>query len=203
MPSYSTLHLRDLLDGFASATPAPGGGSAAALTGATGVSLLLMAIGIRLAKPGDATQASALSEAADRLRSLQPAIVSLIDRDAEAYSSVVAAMRLPLDRRKAAYDSAMRGATEVPLETMRACRGALRDAATVARYCTKSTRGDVGVAIELLLAAVRGAGLTIDANLGSLSDPDYADRVRDERQRLESESSADAEDGRQRTLVSL
>jgi formiminotetrahydrofolate cyclodeaminase len=202
MRSYSNLPLRDLLDSFASTAPAPGGGSAAALAGATGVSLLLMAIGIRLSKPADPTVSVALTDSADRLRSLHMAMTALIDRDADAYSSVVAALRLPADQgqaggsRQAALDSALRGATDVPLETMRACRSALRAATTVAAHCTKSTRGDVGVAIELLLAALRGAGLTIDANLGSLSEIDYVGLVRDERQRLDSESTADAEHGR-------
>jgi len=201
MRSYTDLRLRDLLDAFASTTPAPGGGSAAALAGATGVSLLLMAIGIRLSKPSDPGASAALAAAADRLRSLQPVIAALIDRDADAYESVVAALRMPPDPgnldgpRQVAYDSALRGATDVPLETMRACREALREAPTVATYCRKSTRGDVGVAIELLSAAVRGAGLTVDANLESLRDADYVNLVRSERQRLESEGAVDAEYG--------
>jgi formiminotetrahydrofolate cyclodeaminase len=202
MGSYTDLRLRDLLDAFASTTPAPGGGSAAALAGATGVSLLLMAIGIRLSKPSDSGASTALAGAADRLRSLQPVIAALIDRDADAYGSVVAALRMPPDPgnmggpRQAAYDSALRGATDIPMETMRACREALLEAPTVATYCKKSTRGDVAVAIELLTAAVRGAGVTVDANLGSLRDADYVSLVRSERQRLESESAADAENGR-------
>jgi formiminotetrahydrofolate cyclodeaminase len=202
MRTYSNLPLRDLLNAFAAAAPAPGGGSAAALAGATGVSLLLMTIGIRLSKPADSTLSAALTDAADRLRSLHAATTALIDRDADAYSSVVAALRLPADpgqagrSRQVALDSALRGATDIPLEIMRACRGALRAATTVAANCTRNTRGDVGVAIELLQAAVRGAGLTIDANLGSLREIDYVGKVRDERQRLESESAADADYGR-------
>jgi formiminotetrahydrofolate cyclodeaminase len=198
MHSFTNLQLRDLLDAFASTNPAPGGGSAAALAGATGVSLLLMAIGIRRAKPGDSSHSTTLATAHERLRSLQPAIATFIDRDAEAYSSVVAALRLPVDPdgpRRVALDSALRGATEIPLDIMRACQRALREASAVAAHCTRSTRGDVAVAIELLNAAVRGAGRTIDANLESLRDAEYAARVRSERRRLESESAADVEQG--------
>lgn len=198
MGSYTNLQLRDLLDAFASTNPAPGGGSAAALAGATGVSLLLMAIGVRLSKPGDSSRSTMLAVADERLRSLQAAIATFIDRDADAYSSVIAALRLPVDPdgpRRVALDSALRGATEIPLDTMRACRRALREAPAVAAHCTRSTRGDVAVAIELLNAAVRGAGRTIDANLDSLRDAEYVARVRSERQGLESESAADAEHG--------
>jgi len=203
--SYSNYSLRDLLDAFASTAPAPGGGSAAALTGATGVSLLLMTAGIRAARSPGSQAASELADAIDRLRSLRPVVASLIDRDAESYSHVIAALRMPVTdgdseaRQRESYESAMRAATDVPLETMRACRRALLEAPVVAAHCTRSTRGDVGVAIELLRAAVRSAGITIDANLGSLRDQEHAGRVRSERQLLERESEADASDAYRRT----
>jgi len=199
--SYSNLHLRDLLDAFASTAPAPGGGSASALAGAVGVSLLLMALGIRRPKAERVEESTALADAADRLQSLRAAIATLIDRDAEAYSSVIAALRMPVNdadaraRRQAAYDLAVRAATEVPLETMRTCRRVLRDAPIVAAHSIPSTSGDVGVAIELLRAALRGAGITIDANLGSLKDADYISVVSAERQQLDAESAVDAEHG--------
>jgi formiminotetrahydrofolate cyclodeaminase len=196
MPSYSDYSVRDLLDAFSSATPAPGGGAAAALTGALGVSLLLMAAGIRASRPPDSTDSVELADATDRLRSLRPTIAALVDRDAEAYTSVITALRLPADageRRRAAIESAMRAATDVPLEIMRTCRRALHDAPVVASRSIRSTHGDVCVAIELLRAAVRAAGVTIDANLGSLKDPDYARAVTTERLRLDSESDTDAE----------
>lgn len=196
MRSYSNYSVRDLLDAFSSTAPAPGGGAAAALTAALGVSLLLMAAGIRSSRPGEPADYSELADATDRLRSLRPAIESLVDRDAEAYTSVVAALRMPADssdRRKAALDSAMRTATDVPLDIMRASRRALREAPVVATHSIRSTHGDVGVAIELLRAAVRSAGVTIDANLPSLKDAEYASAVKTERQRLDAESAADAE----------
>jgi methenyltetrahydrofolate cyclohydrolase len=201
MRSYSDYSVRELIDAFASAVPAPGGGSAAALSGAIGASLLLMAVGVQRSRSKGAVESRELTEAADRLQSLRPVMASLIDRDAEAYSEVVAARRLPVgdeeskSRQRAAVASAMRVATDAPLETMRACRRALRTAPVVAAHCPRSTRSDVGVAIELLRAAVRGAGITVDANLQSLEDIEYAAAVRIERDTLESESAADAEHG--------
>ena len=195
MRSYSNYSVRDLLDAFSSTAPAPGGGAAAALTGALGVSLLLMAVGIRGSRPIESTDSVELADATDRLRSLRPTLASLVDRDAEAYTSVIAALRMPPDagdRRRAAIESAMHAATDVPVEIMRACRRALHDAAVIASHSIRSTHGDVGVAIELLGAAARSAGLTIDANLASLKDAEYADAVRTERLRLATESEADA-----------
>jgi methenyltetrahydrofolate cyclohydrolase len=199
MGSYSNLSLHDLLDAFASTAPAPGGGSAAAVAGSFGISLLLMAADIRTSRSTGATETMELADAADRLRSLRPAIAALIDRDAEAYTSVIAALRMPVEgketevRQRTAYDLAMRAATDVPLETMRACRRALSEAPLVASQSIRSTHGDVGVAIELLRAAGRAAGITVDANLQLLRDVEYVARVRAERQQLDSESAADAE----------
>ena len=157
MRSYSNYSVRDLLDAFSSTAPAPGGGAAAALTAALGVSLLLMAAGIRSSRPGEPADSPELAEATDRLRSLRPAIESLVDRDAEAYTSVIAALRMPADSgdRRKALDSAMRAATDVPLDIMRASRRALREAPVVATHSIRSTHSDVGVAIELLRAAGR------------------------------------------------
>ena len=206
MRSYSDFHLRDLLDAFASTAPAPGGGSAAALTGALGVSLLVMAAGIRMSKAAQSQQPSGLTETAARLRSLATETTALVDRDAEAYAAVLAALRMPLTddeaatRRQAAYELAMRTATNVPLETMRACRRALKDAPLVASQSVQSTRGDVGVAVELLRAAVRAAGITIDANLNSFKDVEYAARVKNERRQLEADGLADASDALSRLL---
>jgi formiminotetrahydrofolate cyclodeaminase len=201
MRSYSNFSLGELLDAFATAVPAPGGGSAAALAGAMGASLLLMAVGIRRSRSRGAAESPELTDAADRLQSLKAAFAALIDRDAEAYAAVIAARRLPVSdeesriRQRAALASAMRTATEAPLETLRACRRALHAAPVVAAHSTKGTRGDVAVAIELLRAAARGAGLTIDANLASLEDADYAAAVKTRRETLGSESAADAEHG--------
>ena len=187
MRSYSNFSMRDLLDAFSSTAPAPGGGGAAALTGAIGVSLLLMSAGIRASRPSESTDSMELADATDRLRSLRPALAALVDRDAEVYTSVIAALRMPAttdeeaEGRQAAVASAMHAATDVPLEMMRACRRALREAPIVAAHSIRSTRGDVGVAIELLRSAVRSAGLTIDANLASLKDAGYTGVVKEER----------------------
>ena len=190
--------MRDVLDAFAAAAPAPGGGSAAALTGALGVSLLLMAVSIRMSKTDESPDPSELTDAAGRLRWLRTEMTALVDRDAAAYTAVLAAVRMPRSdeaariRRQEAHALAMRTATAVPLETMRTCCRALRDASLVASQAVRSTHSDVGVAIELLRAAVRAAGITIDANLDSSEDVEYAARVRDERRLLESEGAADA-----------
>ena len=98
--------------------------------------------------------------------------------------------------RRRAIGEAMRAATDIPLQTMRACRQALADAWIVASQSAKSASSDVGVAIELLRAAVRGAGLNVDVNAGELADQEFAALVRVERRELETSSAADAQRAR-------
>src|SRR5690554_1138720 len=80
--SYADYALIDLLDAFASNEPLPGGGSASALAGALGVSLLLMVCGLPKTRSGANApeEAADLAQASARLRPLRDRLVELIDR---------------------------------------------------------------------------------------------------------------------------
>jgi formiminotetrahydrofolate cyclodeaminase len=197
-PVYSEMALADLVDAFSSTDPVPGGGSAAALAGAVGASLLLMVAGIPKTRTCAPEETADLAEAEARIRPLRDSLLDLVDRDSEAYRQVVTALKLPKladgegSQRKQAIEEATRGATEVPLDTMRACQQALRGAVTVAANGNRNASSDVGVAIELLLAALRGARMNIDINLAGLTDAEYVVRVRTEASQLGDDASADA-----------
>jgi formiminotetrahydrofolate cyclodeaminase len=199
MTSYSTMVVEDLLDAFASNEPVPGGGSASALGAALGVSLLTMVAGLAKTRTGAPEEAADLAEAATHFRPLRERLTSLIDQDSEAYQAVVAAYRLAKGTeaekaaRREAIDRAMRGATDVPLDTMRACQQALRGSTIVARNGNRNAASDTGVAVELLLAGLRGAAMNVDLNLAGISDAAYATRIKTERDELEQEGSDDAQ----------
>jgi formiminotetrahydrofolate cyclodeaminase len=200
--SYREMALADLMDAFSSADPVPGGGSAAALAGAVGASLLMMVAGIPKTKTGAPEETADLAEAAARLHPLRDQLLELVDRDSDAYTQVMAAFRLPkatdAERaaRKQAIDRATRAATETPIDTMRACQQALRGAVVVATNGNRRTTSDVGVGVELLLAAVRGARMNVDINLSALDDSAYTTRVSEEAEELERDAEADADAAR-------
>jgi methenyltetrahydrofolate cyclohydrolase len=197
--SYSSFAVIDLLDAFASNEPVPGGGAAAALAGSLGVSLLMMAAGLPKTRTMTAEEATDLAEASSRLRPLRESLIELIDRDADAYRAVMAALKLPkaTDAEKAArrdaLDAAMQGATDAPLDMMRACQQALAGAVVVAGNAYKLAASDVGMGIELVAAALRGCAMSIDGNLKGITDAGYVDRVSTERRQLEADGAADAE----------
>jgi formiminotetrahydrofolate cyclodeaminase len=191
MRKFSQFALAELLDAFASNRPVPGGGSASALAGAVGASLLIMVAGLPKTRHGTDEERTALNAAASRLRPLRDELARLIDRDSDAYTSVLEAYRLPKSNdeekaaRQTAIDAAMRGATDAPLETMRACERVMREAETVAASGAPSAASDVAVAIELVKTAARGAATNVDTNLTAVKDLEYASRVSQERRDLE------------------
>jgi formiminotetrahydrofolate cyclodeaminase len=198
----SEFALVDLLDAFASNDPVPGGGSASALAGAIGVSLLIMVADMSKTRTGAPEETADLADAASRLRPRREELEELIDRDSEAYGAVVAAYKMAKateaekDARRQAIQAAMTEATEVPLETMRVCQQALAGAVVVAEAGNRNAKSDVGVAIEFLLTGLRGGRMNVDINLESLSDSAYVKRVATERDALMADGEADADRAR-------
>src|SRR4029453_10897468 len=91
----SELRFIDLLGAFRSSEPTPGGGSASALSGAIGASLLAMVAGLpkpRIRTPEDEQR---LADARSGCVAISDRLAALMDRDSEAYDGVLAAFRLP------------------------------------------------------------------------------------------------------------
>ena len=195
---YSTFALADLLDALASGEPAPAGGSAAAAAAAMGVSLLIMVASLPKTRTGAPEEVADLAQAAARLRPLRDRLLELVDADSEAYTAVLTAYRLPKGNaeekaaRATAIAAAMRRAVDVPMDGMRACQQALRGAGVVAAAGLASAAGDVAVGVELLGAALRGFGLSVDINVRTLADAEYVARVIAERRVLADDAAADA-----------
>jgi formiminotetrahydrofolate cyclodeaminase len=181
----------DLLAAFRSSDPTPGGGSASALAGAAGASLLAMVAGLAKPRASSDEEVRRLRAAGEACTRLALSLESLIDQDSDAYDTVVEAFRLPKatdaekGARTAAIQAALRFATEVPLEVMRRCSEALPHADSVGELGNQNAASDVQVARALLGAGLEGARHNVEINLGSLKDAEYAARVRAEAASLE------------------
>jgi formiminotetrahydrofolate cyclodeaminase len=183
-----------LLEAFSAADPTPGGGSAAALVGATGTSLLAMVAGMPKSRTNAIAEREALDQAQAELLKWRDTLTDLIDRDASAYDLVIAAFRKPKGtddekvERKAAIQEATRVATEVPLETIRACVTAMREGRATAVHGNPSAASDVKVGYRLLMAAAEGARDNVDINLGGLTNTDLQTSIRTEASTLMTEA---------------
>jgi formiminotetrahydrofolate cyclodeaminase len=190
MPKLTDLPVNELLESFAAPTATPGGGSASALAGAIGASLLVMVATMPKTRTGTDADRAALDSVLRPLRHSRDHLAELVDRDTEAYDVVMHAYRQPKatdeekEARKAAIQAALHGATEAPLDVMRACHAAAREGLAVARCGNPSASSDVRVAYELLGAALAGAAANARINLGGLHDTGFTTGAEAEVQRL-------------------
>ena len=181
----------DLLQAFRSPDPTPGGGSAAALAGALGASLLAMVAGLPKSRAATEEDAERLQAAGRRCAAIAGDLTTLVDRDSEAYDLVVGAYKQPKgtdeerSARSAAIQQAMRAAIAAPLDVMRACAAAAEQGVVVAALGNPSASSDVRVGFELLGAGLRGAKLNVEINLGSVKDAAYVETVRREVEEFE------------------
>jgi methenyltetrahydrofolate cyclohydrolase len=190
--------VRELIDAFAASTPTPGGGSAAALAGAVGASLLAMVARLPKSRAASDADRARLAEAGGRSAALKDALTTFVDADSEAYDLVAAAYRLPKETpeektaRSARIQESLRQAIAVPLDVMRACAEAIACAVVIAELGSASARSDVEAAVELLRAGLRGAHMNVAINLHSVKDREYAGRVREEADRCDRAAERDA-----------
>jgi glutamate formiminotransferase/formiminotetrahydrofolate cyclodeaminase len=166
--------LAGFLDSVASSSPAPGGGTVAAIAGALAAALAAMVGRLSVGKKKYAAleqEFRALIGAAEDLRGR---LARLADEDAAAYGAVMAAYGIPRDRateRAAAIEAAMLAAAEVPLRTMEAARDAAALCARAAAAGNTNARPDAGVGALLAGVAARGAWYNVMINVSGLADP--------------------------------
>lgn len=179
------------LEAIRSATPTPGGGSASALSGAMGASLLAMVAALPKSRATSVEDSNRLTAAGGRCAGLAADLEALVQRDSDAYDAVLAAYKRPKGTveekaaRAAAIQSAFRAAIAAPLDVMSACAAAAEQGIVIARLGLASASSDVQVGIELLTAALRGAKLNVETNLASVKDAEYLKKVRSDVQEFE------------------
>lgn len=153
---------------LASPAPTPGGGGAAALTGALAAALGAMALRITARRAADAAETETL---ADRLEAQRAALLALIDADAAAFAPLAAVYALPKDApdRAQRRAEASEVACAVPLELLRRCceTAELLNAALV--HTGKLLWSDVGCGAALCRAALSGAAMNVYVNTPALS----------------------------------
>ncbi|MBU1652902.1 cyclodeaminase/cyclohydrolase family protein [bacterium] len=168
--------VKDYLAETASKAPAPGGGSAAALSGALGVALSEMVINLTVGKKKYVDVSAELAALLPQLMAIRHQLEAAIDKDTEAFNLVMHAFGLPkeTDEDKAARRNAIREATlkatEVPLGVMQAALKAMQLTLTVAEKGNKNSISDAGVAALLLATAIDGAAYNVRINLPGLPE---------------------------------
>jgi glutamate formiminotransferase/formiminotetrahydrofolate cyclodeaminase len=172
----ASMTVSRFVDEVSTESPAPGGGSVAALMGSLGAALATMVANLTVGKKGYEGAWATLAEVAERGQGLKDRLARAVDEDTDAFNRVMEAMRLPkgtpeqLVERAHAVEAANKAAAEVPLQTARLCLEAITLAAAAAELGSRNSVSDAGVAALAARAGVEGAALNVRINLGGIAD---------------------------------
>jgi glutamate formiminotransferase/formiminotetrahydrofolate cyclodeaminase len=175
---------REFLNELSTDSPAPGGGSVAALAGALGSSLATMVANLTSRNKAYAEVMAEMFDIAEKGQEVKDRLCSLVDEDTRAFNRMLDAIRRPKGTeeerlsRDAAVEDATKGATLVPLEVMRRSREALALARAVAERGMQASASDAGVGALMARAAAEGAWLNVRINAPNLRDRAFADECR-------------------------
>lgn len=166
-----------------SESPAPGGGSVAALAGALGAALGTMVANLSSHRRGWDDRWNHFSGYAEKGIAIQQELIRLVDEDTRSFNLLMDAFRLPngSDGEKAARKEAIQKATqyaaEVPLKVMQTSLDAYEVLEAMAEQGMESSISDVGVGALCLRTCVSGAWLNVRINAQSITDEAFKSRL--------------------------
>jgi glutamate formiminotransferase / formiminotetrahydrofolate cyclodeaminase len=177
--SLVKMDLRQFCNETLSDSPAPGGGSVAALMGALGASLGGMVANLSAGKRGWDDKLGYFSDWAVEAQQLKDELLDLVDEDTVAFDKVMDAFALPKDSteekkaRSAAIEEATKHAAEIPLKVMQTASKSYQLLSEMAEKGNPASISDVGVGILAVRACIDGAALNVRINLGQLKDEKF------------------------------
>jgi formiminotetrahydrofolate cyclodeaminase len=168
----------EFVDELASDSPAPGGGSTAALVGALSAALCVMVMNLTQGEKFKDV-AAAVQGYNTRAVELKDRLVNYVDEDTNVFNKVIAAYKLPKSTeeekisRSATVQQAMKEAASLPLTVAEACLAVLELAAQIIKIGNSNAASDAAVAGVTAFAAVQGALYNVKINLLFIKDDVY------------------------------
>jgi glutamate formiminotransferase/formiminotetrahydrofolate cyclodeaminase len=178
------MTLRGFANELSMDSPAPGGGSVAALCGALSAALTAMVANLTVGKKEYEGARPVMVATAVRAQQLKDALLEAVDRDTRAFNKVMDAFRLPKTTPEQAEDkdrsieAANKEATLVPLEVLEMSVEAVALAGQAAAKGNRNSVSDAGVAGLAGQAAGEGAYYNVLINLAGIKDQAFAARVK-------------------------
>ncbi len=195
--SLLKMNLRQFCNETLSDSPAPGGGSVAALMGALGASLGGMVANLSAGKRGWDDKLKYFSDWAVKAQQLKDELLFLVDEDTAAFNKVMAAFALPRESaeekaaRKAAIQSANQYAAEIPLRVMETVAKSYPLLAEMAENGNPASISDVGVGLLAVRACIGGAAMNVRINLAGLKDEKFKSTLLKKIQQIGAESDSE------------
>jgi methenyltetrahydrofolate cyclohydrolase len=170
------LTIEDFSKVLGSDSPAPGGGSVAALSGTLGADLVCMVCRLSVGKRGLEQFSDDISHTLQRAERLSQSLIQRIDRDTKAFNEVMAAFKLPKnteDEKKTRTEAIQKSYCEAvisPLGVARECTEVLTLAAALLGKSNSNALSDLGVASQQAYAGLEGAVMNVRINLPAIKD---------------------------------
>ena len=170
------LSCEAFLEDLAGSAPAPGGGGAAALVGAAGAALGNMVGSLTIGKKKYAAVEADILILNRRAAALRKRLEGLVQADADAFTPLAAAYKLPKEtpeqqaHKAAVLEAALEGACAVPLKIMSACCEGIALATEYAEKGSVMAVSDAGCAALFCKAALQAAGLNVSINTRLMAD---------------------------------
>lgn len=183
------MTIQTFLDELASKASTPGGGGAAAVSGAMGAALISMVANFTVGKKGHEADEEEVKNILAKSEDLRARLTDAIDDDVVVFDRVMKSYGMPkeTDEEKAArateIQAALKEATDVPLECARLCREVINLSQPIAEKGNNNVISDAGVAVLAGYAGLRSAALNVYINIGGIKDTEFVD---DRRKQLES-----------------
>ncbi|HEX6100529.1 MAG TPA: glutamate formimidoyltransferase [Thermoanaerobaculia bacterium] len=175
-PRLAAMSLRDFVDELSNESPAPGGGSVAALAASMAAGLATMVAVLSHTKKGLEAKQAEFDRIAVRGQELKDQLLVAVDADTDAFDALLAAMRMPKATpeeealRNTAMADATVGAAEVPLRVLEACPELIELNREIAKTGLQASLSDAGVGAQMARAAAAGAYQNVCINLAGLDD---------------------------------
>ncbi len=187
----ASMKVNNFLSELASNSPAPGGGSVAALAGALGAALTSMVCNLTVGKDKYADVEDEIKSILKKSESIRKKLTKLIDKDTEAFNDVIKAFKMPKETEKQkearskAIQEGYKTAAKVPFETANICGEIFDLAKIVAEKGNKNSITDAAVSALMTKAGVESAILNVKINLGSIKDEKFVKNISSKIDKLE------------------
>lgn len=188
------MTLRNLADEVSRETPAPGGGSIAAVAGAMGAALSSMVANLTQGKAGSEGIDDEMTANAEKAQSLKDSLLLAVDEDTNAFNGYMDALRLPKkSTEEKAYrleqmDAELKNAVRVPWETAVKSFEAIETAGISAEKGNVNSITDAAVGAQIAYAGVRGGILNVRINLKDIKDKTFVQDMERKCKELEAEA---------------
>jgi methenyltetrahydrofolate cyclohydrolase len=175
----AAMTIEQFLEVLAARQSMPGGGAAAAITGAQAAALVSMVVNFTLGNNRYAAVEEEMRGYLAASEELRQEMSDLADRDIEAFNAVAACYAMPRSTdaeksiRTAALQEALKGATEVPFILAEKCLDLLRLIEPVGAKGNVNVVSDAATALYLVDAALDSAMINVNINLKSLKDTEF------------------------------